>query len=157
MDFDPIQTSFIQAMRGIAATVSVISSRDNLDKQAMTATSVASLSLEPPSMLVCVNKESSIHKIMKQGSSFCINVLNRDQKKIAEICSIKGKEEQRFDLGNWEEIEGVPFNKDSQSNIFCICEKLINHNTHTLFIGRVVKIINNECIDPLIYKDGNYL
>ena len=83
MDFDPIQTSFIQAMRGIAATVSVISSRDNLDKQAMTATSVASLSLEPPSMLVCVNKESSIHKIMKQGSSFCINVLNRDQKKIA--------------------------------------------------------------------------
>ena len=55
MDFDPIQTSFIQAMRGIAATVSVISSRDNLDKQAMTATSVASLSLEPPSMLVCVN------------------------------------------------------------------------------------------------------
>ena len=144
-------------MRGIAATVSVISSRDNLDKQAMTATSVASLSLEPPSMLVCVNKESSIHKIMKQGSSFCINVLNRDQKKIAEICSIKGKEEQRFDLGNWEEIEGVPFNKDSQSNIFCVCEKLINHNTHTLFIGKVVKIINNESKDPLIYKDGNYL
>ena len=65
MDFDPIQTSFIQAMRGIAATVSVISSRDNLDKQAMTATSVASLSLEPPSMLVCVNKESSIHKTYK--------------------------------------------------------------------------------------------
>ena len=157
MDVDPIQTSFIQALRGIASTVSIISCKVNLDKQAMTATSVASLSLEPPSMLVCVNKESSIHKIMKQGSSFCINVLNRDQKKIAEICSIKGKEEQRFDLGNWEEIEGVPFNKDSQSNIFCICEKLINHNTHTLFIGRVVKIINNESIDHLIYKDGNYL
>ena len=82
---DPIQTSFIQALRGIASTVSIISCKVNLDKQAMTATSIASLSLEPPSMLVCVNKESSIHKIMKEGSIFCINVMNREQKDIAEI------------------------------------------------------------------------
>lgn len=154
---DPIQTSFIQALRGIASTVSIISCKDNLDKQAMTATSIASLSLEPPSMLVCVNKESSIHRIMKEGSIFCINVMNRDQKDIAEICSIRGNEDRRFDLGNWEEIEEVPFNKDSQSNIFCICEKLVNHNTHTLFIGKVVKVINNMSADPLVYKDGKYL
>ena len=46
----------------------------------MTATSVTSLSLNPPSMLVCVNKEASIHKILDKGSSFCINVLSNSQK-----------------------------------------------------------------------------
>ena len=64
MDSDPVKNEFIQAMRGITSTVTVVSAKNGSDQQAMTATSVASLSLEPPSMLVCINHEASIHQVL---------------------------------------------------------------------------------------------
>ena len=68
--------NFLTSMRGVTSTVTVISAYTNQERHAMTATSVTSLSLNPPSMLVCVNKEASIHKILGKGSSFCINILS---------------------------------------------------------------------------------
>ena len=62
MDSDPVKREFLETMRGITSTVTVISAKNNSLQQAMTATSVASLSLEPPAMLVCINHEASIHE-----------------------------------------------------------------------------------------------
>ena len=60
----------------------------------MTATSVTSLSLNPPSMLVCVNKEASIHKILDKGSSFCINVLSNSQNNLLKFAATVMRENQ---------------------------------------------------------------
>ena len=101
MDPDPVKKEFLQAMRGITSTVTVVSTKDGENKQAMTATSVASLSLDPPTMLVCINQEALIHDVMKEDLGFCINILSVGQEGLADICSIKGKEGQRFLEGNW--------------------------------------------------------
>ena len=59
---DPLlKKSFLKSMRGIASTVSVISAKQGEERHAMTATSFNSLSMDPPSMLVCVSKEAGIH------------------------------------------------------------------------------------------------
>ena len=89
MDPEPVKKEFLQAMRGITFTVTVVSAKNGENKQAMTATSVASLSLDPPLMLVCINREASIHEVMKEGLGFCINILSLGQKNLADICSIK--------------------------------------------------------------------
>ena len=157
MDPEPIKKEFLQAMRGITSTVTVVSAKNGENKQAMTATSVASLSLDPPSMLVCINHEASIHEVMKEGLGFCINILSLGQENLADICSIKEKEEQRFLEGNWSELENIPYNSDSQSNLFCNCVQVIQHKTHTIYVGEVTKVINKNTFDPLLYKDGNYL
>ena len=157
MDPEPIKKEFLQAMRGITSTVTVVSAKNGENKQAMTATSVASLSLDPPSMLVCINHEASIHEVMKEGLGFCINILSLGQENLADICSIKEKEEQRFLEGNWSELENIPYNSDSQSNLFCNCVQVIQHKTHTIYVGEVTKVFNKNTFDPLLYKDGNYL
>ena len=157
MDPEPIKKEFLQAMRGITSTVTVVSAKNGENKQAMTATSVASLSLDPPSMLVCINREASIHEVMKEGLGFCINILSLGQENLADICSIKEKEEQRFLEGNWSELENIPYNSDSQSNLFCNCVQVIQHKTHTIYVGEVAKVFNKNTFDPLLYKDGNYL
>ena len=157
MDSEPLKKEFLQAMRGITFTVTIVSSKNGENKQAMTATSVASLSLDPPSMLVCINHEASIHEVMKEGLGFCINILSIGQEDLADICSIKRKEEQRFLEGNWSELENIPYNSDSQSNLFCNCVQTIQHNTHTIYVGEVTRVIHNNTFDPLLYKDGNYL
>ena len=148
---------FLQAMRGIAATVTVISSKKGSNQQAMTATSVTSLSLEPPSMLVCVNHEASIYAVLEKGLSFCVNVLTTEQVGMAEICSNKGKEEERFSVGNWSILEETPYLIDAQSNVFCKCIDLLKYETHTIFLGEVKKVINKKISNPLLYKDGRYL
>jgi flavin reductase (DIM6/NTAB) family NADH-FMN oxidoreductase RutF len=57
-----LQQEFLKSMRYLAASVSIISAKDANDKPyAMTASSVTSLTLEPPSILVCVNHDASIH------------------------------------------------------------------------------------------------
>ena len=157
MDPEPVKKEFLQAMRGITSTVTVVSAKNGENKQAMTATSVASLSLDPPSMLVCINHKASIHEVMKEGLGFCINILSLGQENLADICSIKEKEEQRFLEGNWSELENIPYNSDSQSNLFCNCVQVIQHKTHTIYVGEVAKVFNKDTFDPLLYKDGNYL
>ena len=157
MDPDPVEKEFLRAMRGITSTVTVVSAKDGENKQAMTATSVVSLSLDPPTMLVCINHEASIHDVIKEGLGFCINILSADQEDLADICSIKGKEEQRFLEGNWSEFNGIPYNEDSQSNMFCKCIKAMEHTTHTIYLGEIIKVFNQNSFNPLLYKDGNYL
>ena len=157
MDPDPVKEEFIRAMRGITSTVTVVSAKDGENKQAMTATSVASLSLDPPTMLVCINHEATIHNVMKEGLGFCINILSVGQEGLADICSLAGGEGQRFLEGNWSELDDIPYNKDSQSNIFCNCIKAVEHTTHTIYLGEIIKVLNQSSFNPLLYKDGNYL
>ena len=91
-----LKKNFLTSMRGSTSTVSVISAKLDIVRHAMTAISVTSLSVDPPSMLVCINKEASIHGIISVDSSFCINTLSSEQKDIAEICSNSEEGEKRF-------------------------------------------------------------
>ena len=157
MDSDPVKKEFLQAMRGITSTVTVVSAKDGENKQAMTATSVVSLSLDPPTMLVCISQEALIHDVMKEEVGFCINILSVGQESLADICSIKGKERQRFWEGNWSELDDIPYNKDSQSNMFCNCIKAIECTTHTIYLGEIIEVFNQSSFNPLLYRDGKYL
>lgn len=157
MQDSDLQKSFISSMRRVTSTVSVISSITGQGRCAMTATSVTSLSLNPPSMLVCVNKDASLHKILKKGSHFCINILANNQKKLAEVCSNTDEEESRFSLDCWIEKDNFIYSKDSLSNIFCECIDAVDHTTHTIFIGTVLEVLNSETAKPLLYGLGNYI
>ena len=151
-----IQKDFIAAMRGFASTVNVVTSRNSSNRQAMTASAVTSLSMEPPSMLVCVNKDAGIHEIINLNSYFCINVLASHQQEIAEICSGKVEGEVRFETGHWKDLSKTPYLEDAQSNIFCKCYEKINQASHTIFLGEVINVFNKEDQNPLIYINGGF-
>ena len=118
---EDLKKSYINAMRGVTSTVSIISAKADGERHAMTATSVTSLSLDPPAMLVCVNKDASIHNIINYGSSFCINILSSRQKELAEVCSKSEEGEARFEGQLWKENDSFIYAKQSLSNIFCEC------------------------------------
>ena len=98
-----IQQDFKQSMRFLAASVNIISTAHEGKKFAMTATSVTSLSMDPPSLLVCVNKNASIHDtLITDGQQFCVNLLSKGQEDIATTCSINEKEPERFQFDDWD-------------------------------------------------------
>ena len=152
-----LKKSFLKSMRGIASTVGVISAKSDEERHAMTATSFNSLSMDPPTMLVCVNKEAGIHSILAKDSFFCINILSNSQKELADICSISEEGEARFLNDNWKEKEDFIYAPESLSNILCECTELVQYSSHTIFIGEVLNVMTNETLDPLMYGSGKYL
>lgn len=147
------------AMRRLAASVSVISSIDEQDRiQAMTATSVASLTLDPPALLVCVNHWAAVHDPLTGGREFCINILARNQKTIAENCSRGRENRDHLSADSWEiGPGGTPYLKGAQANLFCHNDKSICYATHTIFIGRVQHVQLHGDVDPLVYLNGEYM
>jgi len=156
MNNSELNIEFIKSMRGITSSVYVISSQELGIKHAMTASSVTSLSLDPASMLICVNKNASIHSLLGKGKNFCINVLSPHQIELANLCSSSKDGGERFSSELWSQDEEIPFNKESTSNIFCTCFDLFEHSSHTVFFGKVTKVINNNSHGSLMYRDGSY-
>jgi len=150
--------AFRDAMRRFATTVSIISCASGGCRYGMSATAVTSLSIDPPSLLVCVNKSTATHRVLSRGGRFCVNVLRSFHSQLSQAFSGKLKGEDRFRLGAWHESDdGVPFLDDAQANLFCEIDRITDYGTHTIFIGRVYLARVNADVDPLLYQDGKYV
>lgn len=148
---------FLIAMRSLAASVSVISARDATGKTyAMTASSVTSLSIDPPAILVCVNKDASIHDTLAKDVSLCINILQKNQQEISNLCSSKDLESQRFENDFWD-LSDTPFLKDAQANIFCKIDQTHPYHSHTIVLAKALKAQSLGEFNTLMYGDGRYL
>ena len=148
---------FLIAMRFLASSVSVISAKDSSGKLfAMTASSVTSLTMDPPSILVCVNNSATIHDVLMKGENLCINILQKTQQEISNICSSKELESTRFQNNFWDTSD-IPFIKDSQANIFCKVDETVSYHTHKIVIGSVIHSQSAETFNTLMYADGGYL
>ena len=151
-----IQDNFRLAMRRYIYSVSIMSNKDNADNpNAITVSSVTSISMDPPSLLICINKSSRIHNSIELESKFCINLLNNKQEDLSNICSDEDMYDQRFKDENWN-LDNIPFLKNAQANIFCKVDKLTSYHTHTIVIGLVEDANYADEISTLTYVDGEY-
>ena len=151
-----INTDFLEAMRKTTSTVTVIASREGDTQYAMTATSVVSLTLEPPSMLICINKNASIHSILSEKAKLSINILSTDQKELSELCSNKSRENDRFKGDDWSYQDDIPYATNSVSSLFCECKQVIDYETHSIFMCKIISLINNDSRDCLLYHNASY-
>lgn len=147
-----------QALRRLAGTVVVITTRHDGVRYAMAATAVNALSMDPPSLLICVNKSASIHAPLSKGEYFAINILDFHHQEISRCCSGQVKGEARFEHGDWDDTGVVPVLRDAQATIVLKIDKRIEYGSHTIFIGQVQDArASDGKIDPLIYVDGKYI
>lgn len=146
---------FRAAMRKLASTVTVITAVDADEHHGMAATAVTSLSMDPPSLLVCVNRTASMHGALHRAQLFCINLLGVQHGPLCDAFGGKLSGAARFGVGEWATgDDGVLYLVDAPANIFCRLEEQHGYGTHTIFIGRVesVRVIENG--QPLLYQAG---
>lgn len=152
-----LQAQMKQAMGRLGASVTVITSHDGTRKYAMTATAVTSLSMDPPALLVCVNRETGLHHALSGGFNFCVNILFEGQQDISNSCAGQETGENKFNLGNWQEGDDkIPYLENAQASIFCDLDDAHIYGSHSIFIGKVKKIITRDEISPLMFLAGNY-
>ena len=151
-----LQNEFRIGMRKYIYSVSVISNaQSNGARNAITVSSVTSISINPPGIITCINKKSSIHESLVPNSKFCINLLNEKQQDIAEICSDPNRINERFKNIEWIG-DKPPIMKNALVNIICKVDKIVEYKTHSVVIGLVQKIKNSEYKNPLMYQEGMY-
>lgn len=148
---------FRNALRGLARSVVVISAAEAGVRYAMSATAFCEVSMDPPSLLISVNKSASMSPVLLRGAPFAINILPRGLDDLANRCAGAVKGEERFETHQWRTSkEGVPFLADSQASLICENDAKLDYGTHVIFVGRVLEVFGDGRRDPLIYLDGRY-
>ncbi len=150
-----ITNKFRLGMRKFVYSVSVVSNVYEGKINAITVSSVTSVSLNPPSLVVSVNKHSSMHATLIPNSIFCINMLTANQQAIAELCSDpkqSAKRAENFELSD----KDTPLLTNAFLNIICKVDQIFEYHSHSLVIGIVQDVKSLENQESLIYQDGNY-
>lgn len=143
------------ALRRLAKTVAVITTSWQGSRMAMTATAVEGLSLDPPSMLVCVNQSASLSAPLAGNAKFAINLLGSTHSRLPARCSAPWKGEDRFAEGEWHMRDAdVPVLSDAQATFLCSPDRLVPYGTHLIVVGKIESVWVPEPLDPLIYADG---
>jgi flavin reductase (DIM6/NTAB) family NADH-FMN oxidoreductase RutF len=151
---------FRGAMRHLTGGVSVITVGSGKDITGMTVTSVSSLSVEPPTLIVSINRESSSWPILKRQGFFGVNILAAGQLDVAERFTGKGglKGADRFAGAQWTtRISGVPLLIGALAAIDCEVEEIVERHSHAIVIGRVLDIQNSRNTAALAYWQGRYV
>jgi flavin reductase len=152
-----LAAAFKEAMRRVASTVHVISICVDGKPMGITATAVSAISMNPPSLLICINQTASVHPSIQDVSHFSVNVLHRDQADIAAMFADRTRQDQRF-LRGWEnDCVRPPRLMDAQAAILCRRTDHHQFGTHSIFIGVVEEVFTRPEIDPLVYLDGRYV
>ena len=160
IDSDASSDDFRSAMRRLAGGVSVITAGRGKDISGMTVTSVSSLSVDPPALIVSINREASSWPLVKRYGFFGVNILTSDQIDIAERFTGKGglKGAARFAGAAWTtRASGVPLLVGALAAIDCEVEDVVERHSHAIVIGRVLDIAASARTAALAYWQGRYV
>lgn len=151
---------FRGAMRHLTGGVSVITAGRGRDITGMTVTSVTSLSVDPPTLIVSINRDASSFPLIRRHGAFGVNILAADQLDVAERFAGKGglKGADRFAGAQWVmAVSGVPLLVGALSAVDCEVEEIVERHSHGIVIGRVRDIKNSLRTAALAYWHGQYV
>jgi flavin reductase (DIM6/NTAB) family NADH-FMN oxidoreductase RutF len=154
---DTLGERLLAAMRRTAAGVAIITTRGSAGRGGITVSSFCSLSLEPPSVLVSIKRDSSTLQLILENRVFAANVLAQDQAALAEIfASPAHSHEQRFAEGSWrDEGAGGPTLEGAVAHIDCKVSATFDYGSHTIVIGDVIDAISHQA-RPLVYAERGF-
>ncbi|MEP9375925.1 flavin reductase family protein [Aquabacter sp. CN5-332] len=147
------------AMRKLAGAVSILTVGEGESRTGLTATSVSSLSVDPPVLIICVNRDASARAEIERRNAFAINLLRPEHQEIADRFAGRGgiKGAARYQGAQWTTLEtGAPVLSDALAVFDCAIDDLIERHSHTIILGRVVAARVTEGAEPLLYWAGSY-
>ncbi len=159
-DATALQPDFRSAMRQLVGGVSIITVGRGDEVTGMTVSSLASLSIDPPSVIVSLNRNASSWPILHRERVFGANLLSADQIEVAERFAGKGglRGAERFAGAEWRRhITGVPLLVGALATLDCEVEEILERHSHGIVIGRVVHVEVAPQAAALAYWHGGYV
>ncbi len=133
-----IAQEFRAVMRRFPTGVTIITTVLEGKPKGFTANAFASVSAEPPMVLVCVNRQARTHPLISQAGRFCVNVLSLDQQALAERFASKSVEDPFADVDVRFATTGSPVLGGTLAYLDCELAEEHSAGTHTIFLGTVL-------------------
>lgn len=144
---------FREAAGHFASGVAIITTNNGGQIYGTTVSAVTSLSMEPPMMLVCLNRSSVTHDAILGGGRFGISILSDDQADL--VRRFAGKGVDKFSGVDIDYLEGIPMLTGAIASMVCDTETTATGGTHTVFLGKV-SAVKTQAGDPLAYFRGGF-
>ncbi len=145
-------------MGRFATGVTIITSRLGEELHGMTANALTSVSLEPPLVLICVDRSADSHDIIERSGIFAVSILAQGQERLSNSFALKdGVAAHRLDdVPHHRRATGAPIIDGSLAYLDCRVVERYSGGDHTMFLGEVVDAgpLNDE--RPLIFYQGRY-
>lgn len=152
----PITSDEFRAALGrFASGVTVVTTKDKTGRMhGITVSSFCSVSLNPPLILVCIDKQTGSHRAFGEIETFVVNILREDQQHYSDLFASQLSD--KFDETEYTETaDGTPILKDALVNMECRLVNSHDNGDHTIFVGEITKSYVTDG-KPLIYFHGNY-
>jgi flavin reductase len=148
---------FRAAMSGMAATVSLVTARRGDEQVGRTVTSMLSLSINPPAILVSIDMMSRLADLIAKTGGFSIAMLADDQAEVADAFAGQVVPEQRFNTGSWSQWpSGNPMLLGATAALDCDVIGSVETGTHVLFAGAVIEAETTTSRKPLLWQRHGY-
>jgi flavin reductase len=148
---------FRNAMSRLGAAVNIITTEGPAGRAGFTASAVCSVSDEPPSLLVCLNRSASVYQTFKTNGVLCVNVLGPGHQDMSNLFGGKTSMDERFASGAWTPgLTGSPVLEDANVSFDCRLTQITEVGTHDILICEVLGITLGDHARSLIYFDRRY-
>ncbi len=146
MTTKPLGDAFRASMRLCVSSVSLVTACDEAgDWHGMAVTSSGSLSMDPPSMMVAVNRSASIHPVIMRTGRFTLNQMGEPHLGLLERFSRSDMRHLRFAAEDWSRgADGGPLLRGALATHVCAVAETHDFGTHTVFFGRVETVVLTE-------------
>lgn len=152
------QSRFRRVLGHLAGGVALVTSIDRGGSPSgLTATAVCSVSLDPPLLLVCIDRGSNTHAAIEASGAYAVNLLAADQEGLA--VRFAGDRPDKFrGLTLEEAATGSPVVREAPGFLDCTVVRDVPAGDHTVFVGRVeqARMRDDAAADPLVYHLGRY-
>ena len=147
-----------QALRKLGGGVTIITAGEGEIRTGATVTSATALSVDPPRMLISLNRSSSTWPVVERFRHFAVNVIGREHEGLANRFAGHGgvKGSDRYRGAEWTRLaSGAPVLEDAVAALDCEVEEAIERHSHVIVIGKVLAIRIGGG-NSLLYQNGRY-
>ena len=153
------RTQFREAMARLGAAVNIVTTTGPEGDAGITVSAVCSVTDDPATMLVCINRGSRLHDTFKSAGVLCVNILAHEQEELSPIFA--GKDNlpmaERFARARWTRlVTGAPVLESAAASLDCKIDQTVEVGTHTVFFCAVQAIRLGTSSSGLVYHGRAY-
>ena len=151
-------TLFREGMSRLGAAVHLVTTAGVAGSAGFTATAVASVSDQPPTLLVCLNRRSNSAPLLSHNLVFCVNTLAADEEAIADVFAGRsGNRAERFATGDWTTLAtGAPVLTSAVAAFDCRVSEIKAVGSHNVIFGVVEAVRLGPPGPALVYHERAY-
>jgi flavin reductase (DIM6/NTAB) family NADH-FMN oxidoreductase RutF len=149
--------TFRKVMGHFATGVTVVTTCQGDRRAGITVNAFCSVSLDPPLVLVCIERGNYAHDLMIESGLFAVNILSSEQADISRCFASSGDAKLRAfcDVSTHEEATGAPVFDDCVAFVDCRLVAVHPGGDHSIFVGHV-EALGSSDEDPLLYYRARY-